>query len=166
MRGASIKNLLSLTCLLFVSLAVASCNLLEKITGDSQSADTAAKEVTTAPEVSVVGEGLSEEEAKALLREEKVMAGTNIGKDDLENELLRIEEEIRADIEGREPDFENAGVKPELKPLVAKGTFTPDNASSTLDYERDMMVMKMMRAYIKEKKAEQEKAKAEAEAAK
>ena len=155
------KNILIFAGILVLLTGVGSCNLLEKITGKTDAADT---EKAVAPAASVegtVGEGLSEEEATALLREEKVLAGTGIGKDDLENELLRIEEEIRADIEGREPDFANAGVKPELKPLVAKETFTPDNASSTLDYDRDMVIMKMMRQYIAEKKAEQEKAQAE-----
>jgi hypothetical protein len=107
--------------------------------------------------VEEVGEGLSEDEAKALLRDEKVQAGTAIGKDDIESELLRMEEEIAADIEGREPDFEKAGLQKELKPLVARETFTAEKASSTLDYERDMKVMKMIREYIKQKKSEEEK---------
>ncbi|MBN2717621.1 MAG: hypothetical protein JXX14_17345 [Deltaproteobacteria bacterium] len=102
-----------------------------------------------------LGDGLDEEEAKALLREEKVLAGTSIGKDDVENELLRIEEEIRADIEGREPDFASAGVKPELKPLVARDTFTPDKAANDLEYKKEMAIMKIMREYMAEKKAEQ-----------
>ena len=149
------KYVLNLTGVMVLMVLVASCDLLKKAPPESNAVDT---DSAAAPEAAVVGEGLNEAEAKALLREEKVMAGTSIGKDDVQNELLRIEEEIRADIEGREPDFANAGVKPELKPLVAKETFSASTASSDLDYERDMVIMKMMREYISEKKAEQAKA--------
>jgi hypothetical protein len=107
--------------------------------------------------VEEVGEGLSEEEATALLRDEKVQAGTQIGKEDIESELLRMEEEISADIEGREPDFEKLGSHKELKPLVARETFTVEKASSTMEYERDMRVMQMIREYIKQKKTEETK---------
>ena len=134
-----------------MTVVMASCSKFGK---EEKKADVKASQ--PAPE-SVVGEGLTEAEAKALLREEKVNAGTGIGREDVENELLRMEEEIDADIEGREPDFEKAGVKKELKPLVAKETFTPASASSDLDYERDMAVMKMIRAYVKQKKADDAK---------
>ena len=140
-------------------LGLSSCDRISKmLKGDDSNENEVA---TPAAETStgVVGEGLNEEEAAALLREEQVQAGNQIGKDDVETELLRMEEEINADVEGREPDFENAGVKKELKPLVAKETFTSEKASSTLEYERDMKVMKMLREYIKQQKAEEEKLK-------
>ncbi|MBN2341604.1 MAG: hypothetical protein JXX29_16075 [Deltaproteobacteria bacterium] len=96
------------------------------------------------------GPGLTEDEAQALLREEKVNAGNEIGKDDVDMELTRLEEEIQADIEGREPNF-NAPSAAAAKPLVAKETFSADKASSTLEYEQDMRIMEMIRSYIKTK---------------
>lgn len=148
------KRFLLLTCVCILGLT--SCGKKEAqpevVTTDDGSS---APAVSSA--VEEVGEGLSEEEATALLRDEKVQAGTQIGKEDIESELLRMEEEIAADIEGREPDFEKLGSHKELKPLVAKETFTVEKASSSTEYDRDMRVMQMIREYIKQKKTEEAK---------
>ncbi|MBN2530768.1 MAG: hypothetical protein JXR76_30555 [Deltaproteobacteria bacterium] len=142
---------------LVMCIGGSACNLLQKESAEpkDENKDSAKAEVAVPAPEEAVGEGLTEDEAKALLRDERVKAGTEISGSDLENELLRLQEELTADIEGREPDFERVGVQQELKPLVAKETFSPDNASSPTAYERDMAVMKFIREYV-EKKKEQE----------
>ena len=148
------KRIQFLLCILVIFAGISACNLLQKEAPEQkeETKDSAAVEAAAPEEAGTIGEGLTEDEAKTLLREEKVLAGTEVGSGNRETELVRIQEEITADIEGREPDFEKAGLKPELKPLVAKETFSADKASSPTAYERDMAVMRYIREYVKQKK--------------
>lgn len=140
-------------------LSLCACDFFKK---DAQGDGVAAADTATADTAAdgfSVGEGLSGDEVKALLREEQVNAGTGIAQEDAKSQLDILEEEINADIEGRAPSLQ-VPATPQKPPLVAKETFSADKASSDLEYDRDMAVMKIIREHIDKKKAEKAKAKA------